>query len=402
VGLAWANEVRRLGLARRVLITVPNNLVEQWGAEANQLYPDMRVLVMSPEDFTKERRGEFLSRIATEDFDAVICAHTSFGFIPTMRATRDFIHAEVWKLRSYLEELRAKANKDDKKSLKDIEKKILNLETKLKEIETSSKKDDGRVISWEELGIDALFVDEAQEFKNLYVPTTMGSIPGVPKGDSKRAFDMRVKTRDSLRRGGRVVFATGTPVMNSVGECFVFKVYLAEELLEEHGLEMFDAWARTFAEVVPVFEMTPDGGGFRVNSRLARFVNLPELFNMWYRFTFSRSREQMGLPVPALMGGKRLAISVPASPRLKAFVRDCVRRVDDIKTGKVDPREDNMLKVVSDGAKAALDTRMIFGGEPDPVNKIGVLADYVAEIYRQYEEAKGAQIIYCELGTPKR
>lgn len=407
MGLVWAYEARRLGLARKALIVVPNHLVEQWGAEANRLYPTMRVLVMAPEDFSVQRRGEFLSRIATEDFDVVICAHTSFGFIPARKEAMDYIESELAKLRVYLEELReasrkdSNAKKDNKRSLKELEKKILALETRLKEL-ASARKDSRRVVEWSELGIDALLVDESHEFKNLYVPTNMGNIPGVPKGDSKRSFDMRVKTRDILRRGGRVVFMTGTPIMNTVGEAFIWQTYLAQELVQAHGLESFDAWARTFAEVVPIFEMTPDGGGFQVKSRLARFVNLPELFNLWYTFTFSRSREQLGLPTPALMGGKRMAISVPASPRLKRYVKSLVARVDAIKSGAVKPTEDNMLAVVNDGAKAALDTRMVFGGErADPVNKIGVLADYVAEIYHRYADAKATQLIYCELGTPQ-
>jgi N12 class adenine-specific DNA methylase len=229
----------------------------------------------------------------------------------------------------------------------------------------------------------------------------MGSIPGVPKGDSKRAFDMRVKTWDILQRGGRVVFATGTPILNSVGEAFVMLTYLAEDALEAHGIELFDAWARTFAEVVPVFEMTPDGGGFRINNRLARFVNLPELFNLWFQFTFSRSRDQLGLPTPVLMDGKRIGVTVPASPRLKRFVQQCVARVEAIKAGEVEPTVDNMLTVVGDGRKAALDTRLVMGGAADPVNKISVLADYVAEIHHRYDEARAAQLIYCELGTPK-
>jgi len=360
MGLVWAHEVIRVGMAKKVLIDVPNHLVEQWGVEANRLYPDMRVLVMSPEDFTKARRGEFLSRIATENFDVVICAHTSFGFIEAGQCARDFINVEVGKLRDYLKE--ARANKDaDKRSLKQIEDKILTMETRLRELEHGLNHDSDRIITWDELGIDALFVDEAHEFKNLYTPSMM-NVPGVPNGDAKRAMDMRIKTWDIRTRGGKVVFATGTPILNSVGEAFIMQTFLAEELLAERGIAMFDAWARTFAKVVPVFEMTPDGGGFRVNSRLARFVNMPELFGMWFQFTFSRSREQLGLPTPALMGGKRIGVSIPASPRLTAFVKDCVERVEAIKAGDVKPWEDNMLCVVNDAGKAALDTRLVMGG----------------------------------------
>ncbi len=402
IGLAWAHEVRRLGLAHKVLITVPHHLVEQWGIEANRLYPDMRVLVIAPDDFTKQRRAELLSRIATEQFDAILCAHTSFGFIEPGQVAQEFIARDVARLETYLEELRASSAGRDRRTLKEIARKVAALETRLLEMEDAIRHDSAQTITWSELGIDALFVDEAHEFKNLGIPTVMGSIPGVPKGDSKRAFDMRVKTWDLIRRGGRVVFATGTPILNSVGEAFIMQLYLAEAALEAHGIAMFDAWARTFAEVVPIFEMTPDGGGFRMNIRLARFVNLPELFSLWFQFTFSRSREQLGLPTPSLMGGRRIGVTVPASARLRSFVHDCVARVEAIKAGQVDPRDDNILCVVNDGRKAALDMRMVRGGEPDQVNKIGVLADYVAEIYHHYADARATQLIYCELGTPKR
>jgi N12 class adenine-specific DNA methylase len=338
----------------------------------------MRVLVMSPEDFTKARRGEFLSRIVTEDFDLVICAHTSFGFIEPGRCAQEFIGREVEKLRSYLQEMR-RNHADEKRSLKQIEQKIAAFETKLMEYQYAIKRDSAKTISWDELGIDALFVDESQEFKNLSVATMM-QVAGVPKGDAKRAFDMRIKTCDILQRGGKVVFATGTPILNSIGEAFVLQTFLAEELLAARGIDMFDAWARTFAEIVPVFEMTPDGGGFRVNSRLARFANIADLFQIWFQFTFSRSREQLGLPTPTLMGEKRIGVSVPASNRLKAYVTTCVERVEAIKQGKVQPWQDNILKIASDASKAALDTRLVLGG---------VAEDIVLEEVEEIETAEG-------------
>jgi len=360
IGLAWAHEVKRLGMAKRVMIIAPKNLVEQWGNEANRLYPDMRVMVMAPEDFTLARRGEFLNRIITDNPDVVICAHTSFGFIDPVQCGAAFIRNEKAALEAYL--LDQRETSDNKHALKAIAQKVNDFATKLKDMESRIKRDSQQIISWDELQIDALFVDEAQEFKNLITPSMM-QVAGVPKGDAKRAFDMRIKTWDILKRGGKVVFATGTPIMNSVGEAFIMMKYLAEALLTAQGLSMFDSWARTFAEVVPIFEMTPDGGSFQVKNRLARFVNMPELFNLWFQFTFSRSREQLGLPTPTLMGGKPIAVSVPPSSRLKAYIRQCVNRVDAIKSGDVDPSEDNILKVISDAGKAALDTRLVFGGE---------------------------------------
>jgi N12 class adenine-specific DNA methylase len=401
--LAAAHELKRLGLARKILITVPNHLTEQWASEANRLYPDMRVLAMSADDFAKERRGTFLSRIATEEWDVIICAHTSFGFIETGRVAKEFIQIEVDELRFYLEEMKRKrdATRADKRTMKEIERKILAFENRLKEQEYRVKHDDARIITWDELGIDALMVDEAHEFKNLSVPTMLGSLPGVPKGDSKRAFDMRIKTWDLRRRGGRVVFATGTPVLNTLGEVFIMQKYLQEDVLAAHGIEHFDAWASTFAETQTVFEMTPDGGGFRMNTRLCKFVNLPELFNLWFQMTFSRSREQLGLPTPKLVGGRPIPVSVPGSPTLKALVGSFVRRVEAIKSGAVEPWEDNMLKVTSDGRKAALDVRLVAGGPEEPACKINMLVNTVAELHQRYDAAKATQLIYCELSTPK-
>ncbi len=401
--LAAAHELKRLGLARKILITVPNHLTEQWASEANRLYPDMRVLAMSADDFAKARRGTFLSRIATEEWDVIICAHTSFGFIETGRVAKEFIQIEVDELRFYLEEMKRKrdATRTDKRTMKEIERKILAFENRLKEQEYRVKHDDARIITWDELGIDALMVDEAHEFKNLSVPTMLGSLPGVPKGDSKRAFDMRIKTWDLRRRGGRVVFATGTPVLNTLGEVFIMQKYLQEEVLAAHGIEHFDAWASTFAETQTVFEMTPDGGGFRMNTRLCKFVNLPELFNLWFQMTFSRSREQLGLPTPRLIGGKPIPVSVPGSPALKALVRSFVARVEAIKSGSVEPWQDNMLKVTSDGRKAALDVRLVTGGSEEPACKINMLVNTVADLHQRFDAAKATQLIYCELSTPR-
>ena len=401
--LAAAHELKRLGLANKVLITVPNHLVEQWAAEANRLYPGMRVLAMSSDDFSKQRRGTFLARIATEVWDVIICAHTSFGMIEPGRAAQSFIKHEVETLKAYLSASKAEYGEHDraqKRSRKEIERKIAALEVRLKEREYGMAHDSGRIITWDELGIDALFVDEAHEFKNLAVPTMLGNLPGVPKGDSKRAFDMRIKTWDLIGRGGRVVFATGTPVLNTLGEVFIMQKYLQEDVLNAHGIEQFDAWARTFAEAQTVFEMTPDGGGFRMNTRLCKFVNLPELFSLWFQFTFSRSKEQLGLPTPTLVTGKPIPVTVPGSPALKKIVQDLVARVERIKSGDVEPWEDNMLTVTSDGRKAALDVRLV-GGQEEPVNKINALVARVAELYHRYDAAKATQIIFCELSTPK-
>ena len=403
--LAIVHEAKRLGLIAKPAVTVPNHLVGQWADEANRLYPDMRVLAMSPEDFTKERRGTFLSRIVTEDWDLIILGHSTFGLIEPGEIAREYIDLQIIEYRHYLEDLTivqaGESTRTKKKSIKDIEKALEGFETTLKEMDAKIKHDDDGVIGWDMLGIDWLGVDEAHEFKNLGIPTSMGSIPGVPKGNSQRAMDMRIKTWDMLRRGQRVVFATGTPVLNTLGEVFIMQKYLQEEVLVAHGINHFDAWARTFAETQTMFEMTPDGGGFRMNTRLSKFVNLPELFNMWFEFVYSKSNEALKLPTPKIISGRPMGYSVPGTLTLKRLVQSFVARVDAIKGGRVDPTIDNMLKVTSDGRKAALDVRLCLGGPEEPVCKINYLVNLVAEVYYKYEAAKATQLIYCELSTPK-
>ena len=404
IGLTLAHEWKRLGLASKPLIPVPNHLTDQWAAAANQLYSGMRVLAMSAEDFAQHKRGTFLSRIATEDWDAIICGHSSLGLIEMGQAGDAFVEQELAKLEAHLLEARALAKQQGSRastrSVKAIERRMAQLETKLQRTATGIARDRG-VILWEELGIDALIVDEAHAFKNLGVVSQMGAIPGIPTGNAARAFDLRMKSWDVRRRGGRVVLMTATPILNTLGEVFIFQTYLQDDVLEEHGIASFDAWAATFAETETLFELAPDGNGFRTTTRLCRFVNLPELFSLWFRMTFARSKEQLGLPVPTIAGGKPLAVSVPGSPRLRALTASFAARAERIKTGQVDPSVDNMLAIVGDGRKAALDLRML-GLPADEVNKIGVLADHVARLYHDYDDAKATQIIFCELGTPPR
>lgn len=404
IGLTLAREWKRLGLASKPLIPVPNHLTDQWTNAANQLYPGMRVLAMSAEDFAQNKRGTFLSRIATEDWDAIICGHSSLGLIEMGAAGDAFVEQELAKLEAHLHEARALAKQQGSRastrSVKEIERRMAQLETKLQRTATGIARDQG-VILWEELGVDALIVDEAHAFKNLGVVSQMGAIPGIPTGNAARAFDLRMKSWDVRRRGGRVVLMTATPILNTLGEVFIFQTYLQDDVLEEHGIASFDAWAATFAETETLFELAPDGSGFRTTTRLCRFVNLPELFSLWFRMTFARSKEQLGLPVPTIAGGKPLAVSVPGSPRLRALTASFAARAERIKTGQVDPSVDNMLAIVGDGRKAALDLRML-GLPADEVNKIGVLADHVARLYHDYDDAKATQIIFCELGTPPR
>jgi N12 class adenine-specific DNA methylase len=396
-----AREARRMGLINKPLVVVPSGLIAQWAAEVHRIYPGLKVLAMAPEDFEKRRRGTIMSRIAIEDWDMIIIGHTSFKFLPVGRAAiEEFMERECVKLHDYLEDL--KSDEDvSRRTLKDIERQILRLETRLLDMLGSIKRDSERTITWEELGIDMLMIDEAHEFKNLAVPTRMGRIAGAPNGDSQRAFDMRLKTWDLIRRGGKVIFATGTPVLNTLGEVYVMMLYLQERELEAEGINHFDSWARTFAQTQMAFEMKPDGSGFRMNTRLCRFVNLPELATLWRTVLNVRTAEQMNLPRPKLASGRPIPVVVAANTRLKQFVASLAARVDRIKKGQVSPAIDNMLKITSEGRLAALDLRLVLGGEEEPRCKINALVENVVEVHARTTRRRGTQLIFCDLATPK-
>jgi hypothetical protein len=396
-----AREAKRMGLVHKPLIVVPSGLIAQWAAEVHRIYPGLKVLAMAPEDFEKQRRGTILSRIATEDWDLIIIGHTSFKFLPVGRAAiEQFMERECMKLRDYLEEL--KGDEDvSRRTLKDIERTILKLETRLQDMLHAIKRDSERTITWEELGIDMLMIDEAHEFKNLATPTRMGRIAGAPNGDSQRAFDMRLKTWDLIRRGGKVIFASGTPVLNTLGEVYVMMLYLQEAELEAEGINHFDSWARTFAQTQMAFEMKPDGSGFRMNTRLCRFVNLPELATLWRTVLNVRTAEQMNLPRPKLASGRPIPVVVAANTRLKQFVASLAARVERIKKGQVSPETDNMLKITGEGRLAALDLRLVLGGEEEPRCKINALVENVVAVHARTTRRKGTQLIFCDLATPK-
>ena len=403
--VAMAREARRMGLARKPLVTVPNHLVEQWAWEAQRLYPGMRVLAMSPEDFQKEKRGIYLSRVATGDWDLVIVAHSSFTRLPVGLATLTrFVNQRVSALRTFLEEVRMEEDANDrgkKRRIKEIERRIAAYELKLKKTRNAITQDSTRTITWDELGVDMLMVDEAHEFKNLEIETRMDTVAGVPRGGSLRAWDLWMKSWEIQGRGGKVVFATGTPVANTLAEVFVMMRYLQNDMLEAKGLAFFDAWVQAFAEATPSFELRPDGSGYRMHTRLNRFINLPELVTLWRQCLNSRTAEQLNLPRPAMVTGSPIPVVIPESPRLKRYVGVLVARVDAIKGGQVPPDVDNMLKVTGDGRKAALDLRQVMDGPEEPQCKINALVARVAKHYRETADERGAQLIFCDLATPK-
>ncbi len=402
--IAAIAEAKRMGLINKPLAVVPNNLIGQWANEARRLYPGMRVLAMGPEDFEKARRSTVLSRIATGDWDLVIVAETSAKFLPLGEGLLDaFRDKETDRLRAYLEELRATAtSSDEKRSLKQIERAVAKLEARFDSMAAAIRRDSDRVITWRELGIDMLVVDEAHSCKNLYTMTKLTNIAGLPRGNSQRALDMRIKTWDVLQHGGKVVFLTATPIMNTLGEAYVMQLFLQESMLEAAGIHHFDEWVSLYAQPRMSFEMKPDGSGFRMNTRLNTFVNLPEMSAMWRQVMNVRTKQQMGLPEPELVTGKPIPVVVTPSAALKRFVQSLGERAERIRRGQVDPSTDNMLKITSEGRKAALDMRLVFPGTKRRARcKIGELVTRVKLLYDTFAACNGTQIVFCDLATPK-
>ncbi|MFV9505469.1 MAG: helicase-related protein [Oscillochloridaceae bacterium umkhey_bin13] len=402
--IAAAVEARRLGICRKPLAVVPNHLVSQWANEARRLYPGINVLAMAPEDFTKARRGTVLSRIATGDWDLMVIAHTSFTLLPLSTAlVTTFRDQETDRLRAYLEEQRATATtSDEKRSLKQIERALKQFDARLHGLLDRIARDSSRTITWDELGVDLLIVDEVQAFKNLFVPTRLTGIAGLPSAHSQRALDMRMKTWDLLRRQKKVVFLTATPIMNTIGEAYVMQLYLQQAQLEALGIHHFDEWVSLYAQPSMAFELKPDGSGFRMHTRLASFVNLPELATMWRQVLTVRTKAQMHLPEPALVTGKLIPVVVPPSAALTRYVQSLAARAEAVRSGRVDPTVDNMLRVVGDGRKAALDIRLVVPQAPRPrQSKIAALVAHVAQLYHTTTPVRGTQLIFCDLATPK-
>ena len=401
--VAAAHELRRLGLARKSMIVVPKHVVPQWAAEAQRLYPGLRMLTTDAKDFSKYTRGETLSRIATGDWDLIIVPHPSFKLLPVKPETANkFINDEIERLRDHITELRAEDSRENKRSIKQLEKTLKRFEAKLKTQNAEIRRDDAQTITFEELGVEALFVDEFHAYKNLYFTTKMSRIAGLSNSESQQAFDMFVKIQWLIEQGGRVVALTGTPVSNTLCEVWIMMRYLQLDLLRELGMDHFDAWAQAFAETTTGVEMKPDGSGFRVHTRFNKFVNLPELSRLWRLCLDVRTPEQLNLPRPAVAGGSPIIVSVPASAELIDFVGELSRRSEKVRTREVHPSVDNMLKITSEGRKAALDMRLV---KPElgelPFNKIDHLVERVGRIYQRSTANRGAQMIFCDLATPK-
>ena len=396
-------EMRRLGFLAKACHVVPNHMLAQYTAEFVRLYPQASVLMAGKEDLEGDRRRELVSRIATGDWDAVVITHSSFERIRmSPQFTEDYITEVIHEI-----EMAVRAEKSGDRSnriIKQLEAQKKSWKVRLERLVADKKKDD--LLAWEQLGIDGLFVDEAHLFKNLYRFTKMTRVAGLPLSNSERAFDLYLKTRYTMKLHGSaqrgVVFATATPVANTMAEIHTMQRYLQPRRLEELGLQQFDAWAATFGESVTALEIAPDGSGYRMHTRFARFINVPELMAVFGEVADIRTAEMLNLPVPKLRGGKPRTVACPASTALKAYVQTLVKRAEAIRNGQVDPTEDNMLAVTNDGRAAALDFRLVTpAARFDPEGKVGACTREVLAIWQRTAEIRGAQLVFCDLSAPK-
>ncbi len=399
--IAAAMEAKRLGLCQKPLFAVPNHMLGQFSSELLTLYPAANILVAGKEDFEAASRAKLFSRIATGNWDAVIVTHSGFERIPmSLAAQEDLLKEQIDELHELI--LRQAGNRSFVRLVKQVESAKNKLETRLKVLSAEHKKDN--TLTFEELGIDRLFIDEAHYFKNLFYVSKMTRIAGLPQTSSQRAFDMFLKTRYIRQRngGGGVVFATGTPVTNTMAEMYTMQRYLQAAELKRQGLQHFDSWAATYGEPVTAMELSPDGAGYRLNTRFARFVNVPELMQQFRQMADIQTAETLKLPTPKLAEGKAVIISAPATPELKAFVASLVKRAERLKTVRVDPAIDNILKVTGDGRKAALDLRMVGRFRDHPESKINLAANQIFQIWDETKKERLTQLVFCDLSTPKQ
>jgi N12 class adenine-specific DNA methylase len=393
-------ELKRLGLATKPMFVVPNHMLAQFSSELLTLYPTANILVAGKHDFEASRRARLFSRIATGNWDAVIVTHASFEKIPVSLATRrEFIAQQIEEIESAIREERADRGT---RLVKELERVKKRLTAKLEALSADEKKDN--TLTFEELGIDRLFIDEAHKFKNLFYVTKMTRVAGLPQTASERAFDLFLKIQhiQSRNNGGGVVFATGTPISNTMAEMFTMQRYLQMNTLRRNSLQHFDSWAGTFGEAVTSMELSPDGSGYRLQSRFARFVNVPELMQQFRQVADVQTAEMLKLPVPKLDQGRPITISAPSSPELKRFVDQLVKRTEKIKSGRVDPRDDNMLKITTEGRKAALDMRLVLPHIRDnPDSKTNYAVEKIHQVWLDSAPTRGAQLVFCDLSTPQ-
>ena len=396
--VAAAQESKRLGLCNKSLFVVPNHLTEQWAAEYLQLYPAANILVATKKDFETKNRKKFCGRIATGDYDAVIIGHSQFEKIPmSIERQRAILEQQLEEITEGIAEL--KRNRGENFSVKQLEKSKKSIRQKLDKLNDQTKKDD--VVTFEELGVDRLFVDESHYYKNLYLYTKMRNVGGIAQTEAQKSSDLFMKCRylDEITGGRGTVFATGTPISNSMVELYTIQRYLQYNTLVKNGLQHFDAWASTFGETITAVELTPEGTGYRAKTRFAKFYNLPELMAMFKEIADIKTADMLNLPVPE---AKYHNIAVKPSEMQKEMVASLAERAEQVRGGGVDSSVDNMLKITNDGRKLALDQRMLNDMLPDfEGSKINACVDNIYRIWKENVDKKSAQLVFCDLSTPK-
>lgn len=397
---AAAMEKKRLGLCSKTMIVVPNHLTEQIGSELLTLYPNANILVAAKRDFEKDRRKLFCSRIATGNYDIVILGHSQFTRLPLSdERQQQFLRDEIEQFTEVINAAK-KERTGQELSVKQLERAKKSLESRLEKLMDAPKDD---AVTFEELGVDSLMVDEAHQFKNLAVQTKMQNVSGITTAESRKATDLLMKCQylDEITGGKGVVFCTGTPISNSAAELYTMMRYIQADTLREHGLYAFDAWAANFGETVSAMELAPEGTGYRMKTRFARFNNLPELISMWKLAADVQTADMLKLEVPELEGGKPTVIMCPPTELQKHTIQALGERAEAVRAGSVDPHMDNMLKITTDGRKLALDQRLLNPALPDdPGSKANACADKVYEIWAQTREQRSTQLIFSDLATP--
>lgn len=395
IGIAM--ESKRLGMSSKAMFVVPNHIVEQFGREFNELYPAANILCATEKDFTPDKRKRFCSRIATGDYDAVIIGHSQFEKIPISKERQEYeLKSQIDEIVEFIGEY--KRDRDQRFSVKQLEKTKKSLEAKLKKLNDYYKKDD--VVTFEELGIDKLFVDEAHSYKNLYLFSKMRNVSGISATDSQKSSDMLMKCRymDEITGGKGVVFATGTPVSNSMAELYTMQRYLQYYELKKMHLQHFDSWASTFGETVTAIELNPEGNGYRSKTRFSKFYNLPELMNMVKQFMDIKTADVLNLPVP---NAHFETIKTKPTEEQKQILETFSERADKVRAKQVDSSVDNMLLITNDGKKMALDQRLINPLLPDDENsKVNTCVKNIFSIWDKYTDKKSAQLVFCDMSTP--
>jgi len=396
--VAAAMESKRLGLCQKPLFVVPNHLTEQWASEFLRLYPSANILAATKKDFEPRNRKKFCGRIATGDYDAIIIGHSQFERIPVSQERQErLLQEQIMEIEEGLEEL--KASRAERFTIKSLERTKKGLETRLKKLQDSTRKDD--VITFEQLGVDRLYVDEAHSFKNLFLYTKMRNVAGLSTSDAQKSSDMLLKCRyiDELTDSRGVVFATGTPVSNSMTELYTMMRYLQHDTIRDKGLAHFDCWASTFGETTTAIELAPEGAGYRARTRFAKFFNLPELMNLFKEAADIKTADQLNLPTPKAIYHNEVAQPTEIQ---QAMVQELSERAAAVHAGTVDPSVDNMLRITSDGRKLGLDQRIINPNLPDePTSKVNMCVDNIHRIWEEGHDNKLTQLVFCDLSTPK-